>query len=512
MKSFDKILVLDYGSQYTQLIARRIRELNVFSEICPHNVSIDRIKEINPNAIILSGGPMSVYSDSAYQLNSKIIDLKLPILGICYGMQILMKNLGAEVVSSNVREYGHTEISILNKDNLLKNVNDNTTVWMSHGDKIGSYDNNWISLANSKNEILAAVKHKTKEIYGVQFHPEVNHTKEGIKILSNFLYEVAKCRPLWTSDNFIENAIQKIRNEVGDKNVICGISGGVDSSVMGALINNAIGDKGKFIFVNHGLLRKNEEQDVMQSLHRGLGMNIECVNAEDIFLKELEGCEDPEKKRKIIGRLFIETFEQASKKFENIDFLAQGTLYPDVIESGGSDSSVTIKSHHNVGGLPEDMNFKLIEPLRDLFKDEVREVGKKLGIPNFLVDRHPFPGPGLAVRIIGEINQERLRILKEADDIYIKTLISMGEYNNIWQAFAVLVPVKTVGVMGDGRTYENLIALRAVTSTDGMTADWYRMPDNVLQEVSSKIVNSVNGVNRVVYDVTSKPPGTIEWE
>ena len=512
MNEFDKILVLDYGSQYTQLIARRIRELNVFSEICPHDITIERIKEINPKAIILSGGPMSVYSDNAYKLNSEIINLGLPILGICYGMQLLMRNLGADVISSNVREYGHMKISVSNNHDLFKNINNNTSVWMSHGDKIGSYDSNWMSLANSNNGILAAVKHKTKLIYGVQFHPEVNHTDQGKDILSNFLYEISKCRPLWTSDNFIENAVQKIKNEVGDKNVICGISGGVDSSVMGALINKAIGNQGKFIFVNHGLLRKNEEQDVMNSLHKGLGMKIECVNAENTFLSELKSCNDPEKKRKIIGRLFIETFEEASKKFDNIEFLAQGTLYPDVIESGGSDSSVTIKSHHNVGGLPDDMDFKLIEPLRDLFKDEVREVGRKLGIPDFLVDRHPFPGPGLAVRIIGEITKERLQILKEADDIYIKTLVSMGEYNNIWQAFAVLVPVKTVGVMGDGRTYENLIALRAVTSTDGMTADWYRMPDDVLQTVSSKIVNSVKGVNRVVYDVTSKPPGTIEWE
>tara|TARA_B100000131_G_scaffold322963_1_gene378978 strand:- start:1385 stop:2923 length:1539 start_codon:yes stop_codon:yes gene_type:complete len=512
MKDFDKILVLDYGSQYTQLIARRIRDLNVFSEICPHDISIDRIKEINPNAIILSGGPMSVYSDTAYKLDLKIIDLGLPVLGICYGMQLLMKSFEAEVVSSDVREYGHMKIDVLDDSNLFQGIDSNTSVWMSHGDKIGSYDSQWISLANSKNGILAAVKHKTQNIYGVQFHPEVNHTDKGEKILANFLYNIANCRPLWTSENFIDNTIQSIKDEVGNKNVICGISGGVDSSVMGALINKAIGEQGKFIFVNHGLLRKGEEEDVMESLHKGLGMNIECVNARDVFLKELAGCQDPEQKRKIIGRLFIETFEEASKKFENIDFLAQGTLYPDVIESGGSDSSVTIKSHHNVGGLPEKMNFKLIEPLRDLFKDEVREVGRKLGVPDFLVDRHPFPGPGLAVRVIGEITEERLRVLKEADDIYIKTLVKMKEYNNIWQAFAVLVPIKTVGVMGDGRTYENLVALRAVTSKDGMTADWYRMPDEVLQKISSEIVNNVKGVNRVVYDVTSKPPGTIEWE
>ena len=473
MKDFDKILVLDYGSQYTQLIARRIRELKVFSEICPHSISIDRIKEINPNAIILSGGPMSVYSKTSYKLNHDLLDLGLPILGICYGMQLLMQNSGAEVVSSDVREYGHMKIKTLNSDNLFNNVSSDTSVWMSHGDKIESYNNQWQTLANSENGILAAVKHKNKDIYGVQFHPEVNHTVEGKESLSNFLYNIANCRPLWTSENFIEETIKSIKDEVGDKNVVCGISGGVDSSVMGALINKAIGKQGKFVFVNHGLLRKNEEEEVMNSLHEGLGMDIKCVQAQDIFLKELQGCQDPEKKRKIIGKLFIETFELASKKFDNIDFLAQGTLYPDVIESGGSDSSVTIKSHHNVGGLPEKLNFKLIEPLRNLFKDEVREVGRKLGLPDFLVDRHPFPGPGLAVRIIGQITDERLEILKEADDIYIKTLIKMKEYNNIWQAFAVLVPIKTVGVMGDGRTYENLIALRAVTSTDGMTADWY---------------------------------------
>ena len=512
MDNFDKILIFDYGSQYTQLIARRIRELKVYSEICSHNISLDDLKRKSPKAIILSGGPMSVYDKEAYKLNENIFDLNIPVLGICYGMQLLMQNFGANVSQSDIREYGHMKIYPNQKTPLFKNVEKETSVWMSHGDIVDSFDDKWDVLALSENKILAAIKHKKENYYGVQFHPEVVHTQKGDEILGNFLFEIANCKPLWTSKNFIDKTIKDIQLEVGNRNVICGISGGVDSSVMGALINKAIGKQAKFVFVNHGLLRKNEELDVMSSLKDGLKMDIECVNASKTFLNELKGVTDPEEKRKIIGKLFVETFESVSENMKDIDFLAQGTLYPDVIESGGSDSSVTIKSHHNVGGLPEKLNFKLIEPLRDLFKDEVRIVGRDLGLPDFLVNRHPFPGPGLAVRIIGEITEERVRILQEADDIYIKTLIDMNEYNNIWQAFCVLIPIKTVGVMGDGRTYESLIALRAVTSRDGMTADWYRMPDEVLMKTSNDIINKVKGVNRVVYDVTSKPPGTIEWE
>ena len=512
MDNFDKILIFDYGSQYTQLIARRVRELNVYSEICRHDISLEELNKKSPKAIILSGGPMSVYDENAYSLNENIFDLNIPILGICYGMQLLMHHFGAKVNSSNIREYGHMKIYSKNNNNLFKDIKDEVSVWMSHGDIISSFDNEWDILALSQNDILAAIKNKNNNYYGVQFHPEVMHTEQGDKILSNFLFEISKCDPSWTSKKFIDKAVKIIQDQVGNSNVICGISGGVDSSVMGALISKAIGKQAKFIFVNHGLLRKNEEHEVMDSLKDGLGLDIKCVDASNDFMTSLKGITDPEKKRKLIGKLFVDTFDLESKKIGNIDYLAQGTLYPDVIESGGSDSSVTIKSHHNVGGLPEKLNFKLIEPLRELFKDEVRKVGRDLGIPSHLVDRHPFPGPGLAVRIIGEITEDRIRMLKDADDIFIKTLIEMNEYNNIWQAFAVLVPIKTVGVMGDGRTYENLIALRAVTSTDGMTADWYRMPDNVLQEVSNKIVNKVQGVNRVVYDITSKPPGTIEWE
>lgn len=508
----DFIIILDYGSQYTQLIARRVRELNVYSEIYNHNVSFDIIKSKSPSAIILSGGPMSVYDSDSYSLNNEILKLDVPILGICYGMQLLMQHFGSNVISSNVREYGHSTINILNDESIFKNIKSGTKVWMSHGDKINEFDKQWNVLAKSDNGILASVKHHKKPYYGVQFHPEVVHTSKGNEILSNFLFDISGCEGNWTSENFITNAVDSIKKTIGNKNVICGISGGVDSSVMGALMYKAIGDHAKFIFVNHGLLRKNEEQEVMKSLKDGIGMDINCINASNVFLKELEGITNPERKRKIIGKLFIDTFEEASKNFDEIDFLAQGTLYPDVIESGGTDSSVTIKSHHNVGGLPEKLNFKLIEPLKKLFKDEVRIIGKELGIPSSLIDRHPFPGPGLAVRIIGKINQNRIDILKKADDIFIRTLIEMNEYNNIWQAFAVLIPIKTVGVMGDGRTYENLIALRAVTSIDGMTADWYKMPDNVLAKVSNKIINEVKGVNRVVYDITSKPPGTIEWE
>ncbi|MAV64203.1 MAG: glutamine-hydrolyzing GMP synthase [Candidatus Marinimicrobia bacterium] len=512
MNNYSKILILDYGSQYTQLIARRIRELNVYSEVIPHNSSLSKIKQKSFDGLILSGGPMSVYGKSSYKLNKNIFDFNIPILGICYGMQLLIQNFGGKVEPSKIREFGHMNIRILNSDLLFDGVKDETAVWMSHGDKIISFDKEWSPIAYSDNNVLAAIKHKRNEYYGVQFHPEVIHTVEGDKILSNFLFKIANCKPSWTPQNFIKDALNNIKNKVGDKNVICGISGGVDSSVMGALINKAVKGQAKFVFVNHGLLRKNEEVEVMSSLKDGLGMDIECIDASKIFLDSLKGVEDPEQKRKIIGKLFVDTFDEVSKNIEGIEFLAQGTLYPDVIESGGSDNSVTIKSHHNVGGLPDKLNFELIEPLRDLFKDEVREVGKELAIPDFLIDRHPFPGPGLAVRIIGEITQTRIDMLKEADDIFIKTLVDKGEYNNIWQAFAVLIPIKTVGVMGDGRTYENLIALRAVTSKDGMTADWYRMPESVLQMVSNKIINEVKGVNRVVYDITSKPPGTIEWE
>ena len=511
----DKIMIIDYGSQYTQLITRRIRELKVYAEIFPYDVSEAQIKSFSPKAIILSGGPSSVYDDDAYTLSSNVLNANTPILGICYGLQLLNHNLGGKIVSKGRGEYGLAKVSFDNNNEIFKSMSSCSDVWMSHGDEVDSISDDWDKIAESDNGVVAALQYKKGPYYGVQFHPEVVHTKEGTTIISNFLFNISNCTPSWTSSNFVANSIKSIRESVGPHhNVVCGLSGGVDSSVMATLMHRAIGDRSKCIFVDHGLLRKDEADEVMGSLKDGLNLNIMKIQAEDIFLKKLDGVSDPEKKRKIIGEQFIRTFENATKDMKNISFLAQGTLYPDVIESGGSElgPAVTIKSHHNVGGLPDDLEFELIEPLRDLFKDEVREVGAELGLPEFVLGRHPFPGPGLAVRIIGEINKERIQILQEADQIFIDTLREYNEYDKIWQAFAVLIPVKTVGVMGDSRTYENLVGLRAVTSKDGMTADWYKMPSDVLETSSNRIINEVKGVNRVVYDITSKPPGTIEWE
>lgn len=508
------VVILDFGSQYTQLIARRIREQNVYSVILPSNTRVAEIIAKKPKALILSGGPFSVFAGNAPDFDPKLFDVDIPILGICYGLQLLAQHYNGSVEPGTKGEYGFANIHLINANTLLDQVQDGSQVWMSHMDKVTAVPDNWTVLAESSNEVIAAMCSPDGSRYATQFHPEVAHTIDGEKIIHNFLFRISECESNWTPSNFIKSQIQKIQEQVGDGHVICGVSGGVDSSVVAALMHKAIGDRCNSVLIDHGLLRKNEAADCVTALKNGLCVNIHSVDDSEIFLEKLNGVSEPEQKRKIIGEQFIRSFEKISKELGQIDYLAQGTLYPDVIESGVSHGNTAhvIKSHHNVGGLPDDMAFELIEPLRELFKDEVRKVGLELGLPETLIYRHPFPGPGLAVRIIGEITEERIKILREADHIYINSLHEAGIYDDIWQAFSVLIPVKTVGVMGDQRTYENLLALRAVTSSDGMTADWYRMPADVLSLISNRIVNTVKGINRVVYDVTSKPPGTIEWE
>ncbi len=513
--ALDKILILDFGSQYTQLIARRIREHGVYCEIHPFNHSLEEIKQFNPHGIILSGGPSSVYDPNAPLCNKELFELNIPILGICYGMQFMSHCLGGKVEYSAKREYGRAHIEIVEENNLFAGMENpgKLPVWMSHGDKVCSIPEGFRLSARTENCDFAAVYHPEKKFYGVQFHPEVVHTNEGMKILGNFVFRISKCNPNWNMKSFIETKTREIKELVGNKNVICGLSGGVDSSVASVLIHNAIGDRLKCIFVNNGLLRANEAEKVRRVFREYYRIDLIYVDVRDRFLAGLKGITDPEQKRKIIGREFIKVFEEESSKVENAEFLAQGTLYPDVIESVSfKGPSATIKSHHNVGGLPEKMNLKLLEPFRELFKDEVRLVGKELEMPDEIINRHPFPGPGLGIRVLGEVTEQRLDILRKADTIALEEIKKAGLYNDIWQAFTVLLPVKSVGVMGDERTYENTAALRMVESVDGMTADWAKVPYEVLGIISNRIINEVSGINRVVYDISSKPPGTIEWE
>ncbi len=510
----EKVIILDFGSQYTQLIARKVRELGVYSEIHPYNYPPEKLKtDRSIGAIILSGGPSSVYADDAPHISPEIFSLNKPVLGICYGLQLIAYLLGGEVDRAARREYGRAQLQFEAGEKLFSGIDAPTPVWMSHGDHLTKLPAGFRIIGHTSNSPIAAVANDEKRIYGLQFHPEVYHTAEGRTFLHNFLFEVAGLKGEWSPESFIESAIAKIRSEVGGDRVLLGLSGGVDSSVAAVLLHRAIGDQLTCMFIDTGMLRLQEAQEVDTLFKEHFQINLISVNAAPVFLSNLKGVVDPEEKRKVIGRLFIEVFEKEAKKLGDFKYLAQGTLYPDVIESVSfKGPSATIKSHHNVGGLPERMKFKLIEPLRELFKDEVREVGRRLGLPDTAIKRHPFPGPGLAVRIIGEITEKRLEILRNADSIFIGELRSAGEYDNIWQAFSVLLPVQSVGVMGDERTYENVLALRAVTSTDGMTADWYEMPYSVLSVISNRIINEVNGINRVVYDVSSKPPATIEWE
>ena len=513
----NKILILDFGSQVTKLIARRIREIGVYSEITNHNISLSEIKNFNPQAIILSGGPASTNSDEALNVPQEIFSLNIPLFGICYGQQLICNSLGGNVTSADNREFGKAFLEITKSHPLFDNIGSESTktkVWMSHGDVVTKLPSGFEVIGKTEDAPYAAIANDHKKIYGVQFHPEVVHSDKGTQMLNNFITKIANITPDWNMKNYKNTAIENIKKLVGNNKVICGVSGGVDSTVTASLISKAIGKQLTCIFVDTGLLRKNEAEEVKHIFNNELITNFISIDAKDIFYNALENVSDPEQKRKIIGNHFVKIFESEAKKITGAKFLAQGTLYPDVIESSHpqNGASQTIKSHHNVGGLPEQMDLKLLEPLRELFKDEVRELGLELEINKELIYRHPFPGPGLAIRIPGNITEEKVKILQEADNIYISEIKKAGLYNEIWQAFAVLLPVKTVGVMGDQRTYENVLALRAVTASDGMTADYYHFSHDFLSTVATKIINQVKGINRITYDITSKPPGTIEWE